>query len=648
MRRSRCWPSAPPAAVPGFTVDAENAADVARICFRLDGLPLALELAAARLGALGTATLAERLDDRFRLLRGGSRVGPTRQQTLAATLQWSHDLLADDEKLLLRRLAVFAGGFDLAAAETVCAAMDSTPTPVIDVLARLVEKSLVSAEEIAGRAPLPAARDGAAVCAWSASRGGSNETALTERHARWALAMAEREGDSPQLDREAANLRAAHDALLRARPAEALRYCVALLPFWLRRIDLEEAHRRLTASARRRSRAHRRCAPTALLAASAIDYRAGTLACAEGARAGEPRDRRRARRPARAMACAAAARRDRRRLRRRRRALADLLEAARELAPRGSARPRKRSRSIHSVWPAGCSAIWPRAEALLVESAASFRSLADSAERIQSLLNIAEMRPGDPHGSARSADRLRGDAAAVRRDLLRGGGRLRARKPGHDRASARSAPSAHGDCSTRPTDRFAPGRATSADRRTCSCVAPTSSSAEASPQAARECLEQALRARRRSATAVASAWRLSATRPRRDRQRRLRRWPSADRARPVISSAAPATVGGSSARCGGRRTSRSRAGASTTPRRRLRRRGRSSERPSARMDHRHRRHARGGRAAARRRRARGGTVRAGSRDSIWREAIEAGAARRGGAPAKSRQGSAKATQRRGG
>src|SRR6185312_8529354 len=103
------------AAMPEFTIDAENAADIARICFRLDGLPLALELAAARIGALGTATLAERLDDSFRLLQAGNRVGPTRQQTLAATLEWSHDLLDDDEKLLLRRLAVFAGGFDLAA-----------------------------------------------------------------------------------------------------------------------------------------------------------------------------------------------------------------------------------------------------------------------------------------------------------------------------------------------------------------------------------------------------------------------------------------------------------------------------------------------------------------------------------------------------
>ena len=108
------------AAAPGFAFDARNAPDVARICFRLDGLPLALELAAGRLGALSAASVAERLDDRFRLLQAGSRTAPTRQQTLLATLRWSHDLLDDDERLLFRRLAVFSGGFDLDAAEVVC------------------------------------------------------------------------------------------------------------------------------------------------------------------------------------------------------------------------------------------------------------------------------------------------------------------------------------------------------------------------------------------------------------------------------------------------------------------------------------------------------------------------------------------------
>src|SRR5262249_60087477 len=87
---------------PGFALDAETAAPVARICHRLDGLPLALELAAARVDALAPEALAGRLDDRFRLLRAGSRTAPTRQQTLEATLDWSHDLPSSDEATRLR------------------------------------------------------------------------------------------------------------------------------------------------------------------------------------------------------------------------------------------------------------------------------------------------------------------------------------------------------------------------------------------------------------------------------------------------------------------------------------------------------------------------------------------------------------------
>jgi predicted ATPase len=138
------------AAAPGFTLDSANAPDVARICFRLDGLPLALELAAGRLGALAPATIAERLDGRFRLLGSGSRAAPTRQQTLAATLQWSHDLLEPDERILFRRLAVFAGTFDLAAVEAVCAEDGLVEGEVADVLARLVEKSLVTTADGGG------------------------------------------------------------------------------------------------------------------------------------------------------------------------------------------------------------------------------------------------------------------------------------------------------------------------------------------------------------------------------------------------------------------------------------------------------------------------------------------------------------------
>lgn len=108
-------------AQPSFAVTNENAPSVAQICHRLDGIPLALELAAARVRAMPVETIASRLDDRFRLLTGGSRTALPRQQTLRATIDWSYGLLDEKEKTLLRRLSVFAGGWTLEAAEKVCA-----------------------------------------------------------------------------------------------------------------------------------------------------------------------------------------------------------------------------------------------------------------------------------------------------------------------------------------------------------------------------------------------------------------------------------------------------------------------------------------------------------------------------------------------
>ena len=135
------------AAVPGFELCEANAEDIVRICLRLDGLPLALELAAGRLGALSPAAIVARLDDRFRLLRTGSHTAPTRQQTLTATLQWSHDLLEPDEAVLFRRLGIFAGGFQLEAVEEVCAGGGLGDSDIADVLARLAEKSLVAVDD---------------------------------------------------------------------------------------------------------------------------------------------------------------------------------------------------------------------------------------------------------------------------------------------------------------------------------------------------------------------------------------------------------------------------------------------------------------------------------------------------------------------
>jgi predicted ATPase/DNA-binding CsgD family transcriptional regulator/transcriptional regulator with XRE-family HTH domain len=133
--------------LPHFALTARNAQSVARICARLDGIPLALELAAGRARALPLDVIADRLDHRFHLLASGNRTAVPRQQTLAATLGWSHDLLTDEERRLFRRLAVFAGSWTLAAAERICAADDGANSDVLDVLTRLVDKSMVLVED---------------------------------------------------------------------------------------------------------------------------------------------------------------------------------------------------------------------------------------------------------------------------------------------------------------------------------------------------------------------------------------------------------------------------------------------------------------------------------------------------------------------
>jgi len=131
------------AAKPEFRVTNDNAPAVAEICWRLDGIPLAVELAAARVNVLSPEQIQERLDDRFRLLTGGRRTALPRHQTLRAAVEWSDDLLPPEERKLLHRLAVFAGGFTLAAAEAVGAGDGIEREDVLDLLTALVDKSLV-------------------------------------------------------------------------------------------------------------------------------------------------------------------------------------------------------------------------------------------------------------------------------------------------------------------------------------------------------------------------------------------------------------------------------------------------------------------------------------------------------------------------
>ena len=134
-----------------FTVTDDNAATVAEICARLDGLPLAIELAAARVRALSLTEIVESLHDRFRLLTGGARTAVRRQQTLRASVDWSHVLLTEPERVLFRRLAAFLGGFDLDAAQAVAGGGDVQRYQVVDQLTLLVDKSLVVADDRGGR-----------------------------------------------------------------------------------------------------------------------------------------------------------------------------------------------------------------------------------------------------------------------------------------------------------------------------------------------------------------------------------------------------------------------------------------------------------------------------------------------------------------
>ena len=134
-------------ALPTFTLTNQNALAVAQVCHRLDGIPLAIELAAARVKVLSVERIAERVDDRFRLLTSGSRTALPRQQTLRATIDWGYDLLSEKERTLLRRLSVFVGGWTLEAAEAVCT-WDGVEEPdVLDLLTHLADKSLVVMEE---------------------------------------------------------------------------------------------------------------------------------------------------------------------------------------------------------------------------------------------------------------------------------------------------------------------------------------------------------------------------------------------------------------------------------------------------------------------------------------------------------------------
>jgi predicted ATPase len=206
------------AATPDLVVDAETLTAIGIICQRLDGIPLALELAAARLASLSPAELADRVVDRFAVLTTGSRTADARQQTLRATVDWSHDLLTAPEQLLFRRLAVFRGGWTLDAAEHVVTGPDLPPAAVLDLLDRLVRQSLVVAERVAAHTRYRMLETLRQYAAGKLELAGDQD-ALRAAHAEFYLALGERaetglRSSAPMrwtqaLNEEHANVRAA-------------------------------------------------------------------------------------------------------------------------------------------------------------------------------------------------------------------------------------------------------------------------------------------------------------------------------------------------------------------------------------------------------------------------------------------------------
>jgi predicted ATPase/class 3 adenylate cyclase len=240
------------AVLPSFVVTDQNAAAVAQLTRRLDGIPLAVELAAARVRALPVEQIAARLDDRFRLLTGGSRTSVARHQTLRATIDWSYDLLTEPERAVLRRLSAFAGGATLEAAESVCAGDTVDVLDILDVLGRLVEKSLVSIDPTQAEARfrlLETLREYARTRLVEAGEG----DATLRRHRDWYLALVDEaspaffQGPEPaewlrRLDREHDDLRAALEWCL-DQPGEGwsgLRLAAGLWRYWEIRGHLTE------------------------------------------------------------------------------------------------------------------------------------------------------------------------------------------------------------------------------------------------------------------------------------------------------------------------------------------------------------------------------------------------------------------------
>ena len=241
------------AVLPGFAVDASNGVAVAQVCRALDGIPLAVELAAVRLRSLSPGQILDRLGSRFQLLSGGGPASAPHHRTLQAALAWSYELLTDAEQAMWRRVSVFSGSFDLDAAEAVCAVGRVATGQVADLVDALVAKSILLRE---GRGP---ARyrllDTIGEFGLSKLRGRGNERALRRRHRAWYAALAGRqEAFGPgraewiaALDADHENLRAALEYCLSEQVAAGTQMACDLWWYWLTHGHLTEGRRVLAA-----------------------------------------------------------------------------------------------------------------------------------------------------------------------------------------------------------------------------------------------------------------------------------------------------------------------------------------------------------------------------------------------------------------
>lgn len=257
---------------PAFLLSAGEAPFVAAICHRLDGVPMAIELAAARARTLTVEQIALRLNDRFRLLTGGDPTAMPRQRTLRAMIDWSYDLLPDKERALFRRLAVFAGGWTIEAAEAVCGDDAVRSEDVLELLSRLVEKSLVEVDPRGRYRMLETVREYAAEQLAQADSAQGNTTALRERHfahyaglvakSRVHLSGPEQAPWLARLDAELENLLLAHEWAGMAGPCalQGLTMVGNLKFYWINRGILELGNR-VTLEALARPAARERGAP---------------------------------------------------------------------------------------------------------------------------------------------------------------------------------------------------------------------------------------------------------------------------------------------------------------------------------------------------------------------------------------------------